>query len=214
MDSKVFYKNDIIYRAIPINASTYTKVKFLDMNDARLCTDMDDDFDDKTVNAFFVIVRNPIERFYSAIAEDARTQLVSDNHDLGRFNEEEKVRVLFEKIYHEVYEQQKSFKETYNTWENFGLMHMRPQNHFLYNKNDEDIRNKVTNYFRVDEGNLEPINTFLGDHGLPQFDTDSYNKMPSDKLTRAKSQIECFNVHMDPFLEWIYKDDFELLESV
>lgn len=213
MDSKVFYKNNVVYRAIPKNASTYTKSRILDMYDASLASDLDDDLNDAQINAFFVIVRDPVSRFFSALCEDVKTPTVMDRFDLHNKSEEDRVRTMFEKVFHTIYEPQKKFDDCFSDWEDMGLLHMRPQNHFLYNKHRDCFRNRVTNFFRVDES-IDEINTFLSDNNLPNFDRDYYNKMDNASLNFVKEIVSDYNIKLDPFLQGIYKEDYELFESV
>lgn len=217
MDNIVFYKNRVVFRAIPKNASTYFKSKVLDMNAAYLTSDVYEIYRKCNVSAFVVVVRDPLSRFYSAIAEDTKTKTIVEKYELTNRSYEEKVATYIELLYNNFYSKELTAKESFNEWSwgKFGYCHMRPQVHWLYDSKGNSIKHLVTNYFNVEDMFLHKdyskINEFLTAHSLNLFDSDRYNCNLFKSCELVDSIVGSYGITTDELVNKVYKDDFDLL---
>lgn len=220
MDNIVFYKNGVIFRAIPKNASTYFKSKVLDMNAAYLVSDLYDVYNEHTVKAFVVVVRDPLSRFYSAIAEDTKTETIVEKYELTNRSYEEKVATYIELLYNNFYSKELTAKESFNEWSwvKFGYCHMRPQVHWLYDSKGNSIKHLVTDYFNVEDMFLQKdygkINEFLTAHSLNLFDSDRYNCNLFKSCELVDSIVGSYGITTDELVNTIYKDDYNMLKII
>ena len=220
MDNIVFYKNGVVFRAIPKNASTYFKSKVLDMNAAYLVSDLYDVYNEHTVKAFVVVVRDPLTRFYSAIAEDTKTETIVEKYELSNRSYEEKVATYIELLYKNFYSKELTAKESFDewSWDKFGYCHMRPQVHWLYDSKGNNIQHLVTDYFNVEDMFLQKdyskINKFLTSHSLNLFDSDRYNCNLFKSCELVDSIVGSYGITTDELVNKVYKDDYNMLNII
>ena len=220
MDNIVFYKNGVVFRAIPKNASTYFKTKVLDMNAAYLVSDLYDVYKEHTVKAFVVVVRDPLTRFYSAIAEDTKTEIIVEKYELSNRSYEEKVATYIELLYKNFYSKELTAKESFDewSWEKFGYCHMRPQVHWLYDSQGNNIQHLVTDYFNVEDMFLQKdyskINKFLTSHSLNLFDSDRYNCNLFKSCELVDNITGSYGITTDELVNKVYKDDYNMLNII
>ena len=220
MDNIVFYKNGVVFRAIPKNASTYFKSKVLDMNAAYLVSDLYDVYNEHTVKAFVVVVRDPLSRFYSAIAEDTKTETIVEKYELSNRSYEEKVATYIELLYNNFYSKELTAKESFDewSWDKFGYCHMRPQVHWLYDSKGNNIQHLVTDYFNVEDMFLQKdyrkINEFLTSHSLNLFDSDRYNCNLFKSCELVDSIVGSYGITTDELVNNVYKDDYNMLNII
>jgi len=220
MDNIVFYKNGVVFRAIPKNASTYFKSKVLDMNAAYLVSDLYDVFNKHNVKAFVVVVRDPLTRFYSAIAEDTKTETIVEKYELSNRSYEEKVATYIELLYKNFYSKELTAKESFDewSWDKFGYCHMRPQVHWLYDSQGKNIQHLVTDYFNVEDMFLQKdyskINKFLTLHSLNLFDSDRYNCNLFKSCELVDSIVGSYGITTDELVNKVYKDDYNMLNII
>jgi len=216
----VFYKNGVVFRAIPKNASTYFKSKVLDMNAAYLVSDLYDVFNKHNVKAFVVVVRDPLTRFYSAIAEDTKTETIVEKYELSNRSYEEKVATYIELLYKNFYSKELTAKESFDewSWDKFGYCHMRPQVHWLYDSQGKNIQHLVTDYFNVEDMFLQKdyskINKFLTLHSLNLFDSDRYNCNLFKSCELVDSIVGSYGITTDELVNKVYKDDYNMLNII
>ena len=220
MDNIVFYKNGVVFRAIPKNASTYFKSKVLDMNAAYLVSDLSDVYNEHTVKAFVVVVRDPLTRFYSAIAEDTKTETIVEKYELSNRSYEEKVATYIELLYKNFYSKELTAKESFDewSWDKFGYCHMRPQVHWLYDSKGNNIQHLVTDYFNVEDmflqKNYSKINEFLTTHSLNLFDSDRYNCNLFKSCELVDNIVGSYGITTDELVNKVYKDDYNMLNII